>query len=85
MRIFLAFLVGFLLSAAASAQTEDQALVKPEDYLIWTEPQIAQLQQLVDARAAEGGLISRVVLRHPLGRNGISPATTVILIRNNCC
>ncbi|MEQ8743482.1 L,D-transpeptidase family protein [Parasphingorhabdus sp.] len=54
MRIFLAIFGGFLLSTAASAQTEDQALVKPVDYLIWTEPQIAQLQQLVDARAGEG-------------------------------
>ena len=50
MRIFLAFLLGFLLSTAAAAQTEDY----PADYLIWSEPQIAQLQQLVDARVAEG-------------------------------
>ncbi len=46
MRTFLAILGGFLLSASASAQTED--------HLIWTEAQIAELQQLVDARASEG-------------------------------
>ncbi len=46
MKIFLAILAGFLLSAAASAQ--------PEDHLIWTESQIAELRQLVDARASEG-------------------------------
>ncbi len=50
MKLFLAILGGFLFSAPASAQTE----VPAEDHLIWTEPQIAQLQQLVDARASEG-------------------------------
>ncbi|WP_339691738.1 L,D-transpeptidase family protein [uncultured Parasphingorhabdus sp.] len=46
---FIAILAGFLLSASASAQTEEHA----ESHLIWTEPQIAELQQLVDARASE--------------------------------
>ncbi len=46
MRKIIALLVGFLLSASASAQTEN--------HLIWTEAQIAELQQLVDARASEG-------------------------------
>jgi len=50
MRIFLAILGGLLFSASAAAQTEDHT----EDHLIWTEPQIAQLQQLLDARASEG-------------------------------
>jgi murein L,D-transpeptidase YcbB/YkuD len=50
MRIFLAILGGFLFSASAAAQSEDHT----EDHLIWTEPQIAQLQQLVDARESEG-------------------------------
>lgn len=50
MRKFIAIMAGFLLSTSAAAQTENQA----EDHLIWTEPQIAQLQQLVDARASEG-------------------------------
>jgi murein L,D-transpeptidase YcbB/YkuD len=46
MRIFLAIFGGFLLSASASAQTEN--------HLIWTEPQIAELQRLVDTRHSEG-------------------------------
>ena len=50
MRILLALLGGFLLSTSAFAQTPDQT----DNYLIWTQPQLAQLQQLVDARAAEG-------------------------------
>tara|TARA_R110002110_G_scaffold62890_3_gene175174 strand:- start:1134 stop:2291 length:1158 start_codon:yes stop_codon:yes gene_type:complete len=50
MRIFTALFGGLLLSASALAQTEDHA----GNYLIWTEPQLAQLQQLVDARTAEG-------------------------------
>lgn len=50
MRIFLAILGGFMFSASALAQTE----VPTENHLIWTEPQIAQLQQLVDARDSEG-------------------------------
>tara|TARA_R110001606_G_scaffold174144_5_gene320753 strand:+ start:875 stop:2032 length:1158 start_codon:yes stop_codon:yes gene_type:complete len=50
MRIFIAILGGLLLSTSAAAQTENQA----EDHLIWTESQIVELQQLVDARASEG-------------------------------
>lgn len=50
MRIFITIFGGFLLSASAAAQTQEPAL----DHLIWTEPQIAQLQQLVDGRASEG-------------------------------
>jgi len=46
MKIFLAIICGFLFSASALAQSED--------HLIWTESQIVQLQQLVDARAFEG-------------------------------
>ena len=50
MRILLAILGGLLLSTSVLARTED-----PEDnYLIWTEPQLRQLQQLADARVAEG-------------------------------
>ncbi|MGB5725340.1 MAG: L,D-transpeptidase family protein [Parasphingorhabdus sp.] len=37
---------GILLSASASAQTED--------HLIWTESQISELRQLVDTRASDG-------------------------------
>ena len=48
MRILLALLGGFLLSTSAFAQTPDQT----DNYLIWTQPQLAQLQQLVDARGA---------------------------------
>jgi murein L,D-transpeptidase YcbB/YkuD len=54
MRIFITILSGFLLSASAVAQPVDQAVEDIRDHLIWTEPQIAQLQQLVDARASEG-------------------------------
>ena len=50
MRKLLALLGGLLISTSVLAQTEDQM----DDYLIWTEPQLAQLQQLVDARSAEG-------------------------------
>ncbi|WP_373490427.1 L,D-transpeptidase family protein [Parasphingorhabdus sp.] len=50
MRLFLAILGGFMLSVPASAQIEGTR----DDHLIWTESQIAQLQQLVDARASEG-------------------------------
>ena len=46
MRILSAILGGLLLSASASAQDEN--------HLIWTETQIAELQQLVDARVSEG-------------------------------
>lgn len=54
MRILITILSGFLLSASAVAQPVDQAVEDIRDHLIWTEPQIAQLQQLVDARASEG-------------------------------
>jgi len=54
MRIFITLLSGFLLSTSAFAQPVDQANEDIRDHLIWTEPQIAQLQQLVDARASEG-------------------------------
>lgn len=54
MRIFITILSGFLLSASAVAQPVDQAVEDIRDHLIWTEPQIAQLQELVDARASEG-------------------------------
>ncbi|NRD90074.1 hypothetical protein C8024_12305 [Sphingopyxis sp. BSNA05] len=54
MRIFKAILGGFLLSATAMAQTVGQQTEGGSDHLIWTEPQIAQLQQLVDARASDG-------------------------------
>lgn len=54
MRKIIAILGGFLLSASASAQTVGQADEDTQDHLIWTEPQIAQLQQLVDERASEG-------------------------------
>lgn len=46
MRILSAILGGLLFSASASAQDEN--------HLIWTEAQITELQQLVDARASEG-------------------------------
>tara|TARA_R110000824_G_scaffold77312_3_gene195581 strand:+ start:2672 stop:3817 length:1146 start_codon:yes stop_codon:yes gene_type:complete len=46
MRLFIAILGGILLSASASAQTDD--------HLIWTEAQIVELQQLVDTRASDG-------------------------------
>lgn len=54
MRIFIAMLGGFLLSTSAAAQTVDQAEDHAQNHLIWTEPQIAQLQKMVDARASEG-------------------------------
>jgi murein L,D-transpeptidase YcbB/YkuD len=50
MKILLALLGGLLLSTSVHAQTEDQL----DNYLIWTEPQLVQLQKLVDARAGEG-------------------------------
>ncbi len=50
MRILLAILGGVLLSTSVFAQTEDQA----DNYLIWTQSQLAQLQRLVDARPSEG-------------------------------
>jgi hypothetical protein len=43
--ILFAILGGFLLLAAALPETEE--------HLIWTEPQIAQLQNLVDAAGHE--------------------------------
>lgn len=46
MRILSAILGGLLLSAAASAQDQN--------HLIWTESQLAELQQLVEARPSEG-------------------------------
>jgi len=50
MKILIALLGGMLLSAPVSAQP-----VNPTDnYLIWTEPQLAELQRLVDGRTAEG-------------------------------
>lgn len=50
MRILLAMLGGLLLSTSVLAQTEEQS----DNYLIWSEPQLRQLQQLADARTAEG-------------------------------
>lgn len=46
MRILSAILGGLLLSASASAEDEN--------HLIWTESQLAELQQLVEARPSEG-------------------------------
>ena len=46
MRTFIAIVGAMLLSASASAQTED--------HLIWTEAQLTELQHLVDTRASDG-------------------------------
>ena len=46
MRLLSAILAGFLASAPALAQTEN--------HLIWSESQIGELQNLVDARLSEG-------------------------------
>ena len=58
MRRFIAILGGLLLSASssvsASSSAPTPAPAEIENHLIWTESQIAELQQLVDARASEG-------------------------------
>lgn len=46
MRLLIAILAGFCLSVSAAAQ--------PEDHLIWTDAQIAELQHLVDSRVSDG-------------------------------
>lgn len=46
MKTFIAILGGLLLSTSAAAQTED--------HLIWTDSQIAELHNLINARASEG-------------------------------
>ena len=50
MKILLAILGGLLLSTSVLAQPENPT----DNYLLWTESQLAELQQLVDARTAEG-------------------------------
>ncbi len=50
MKILFAILGGLLLSPSALAQPDNPT----DNYLIWTESQLAELQQLVDARTAEG-------------------------------
>ncbi|MEH6789285.1 L,D-transpeptidase family protein [Parasphingorhabdus sp.] len=50
MKILLAMLGGLLLSTSVLAQADNP----PDNFLIWTEPQLRQLQQLVDGRKAEG-------------------------------
>ena len=58
MRRFIAILGGLLLSAASTVSASSQAPMPApagiENYLIWSEAQIAELQQQVDARTSEG-------------------------------
>ncbi|WP_417594878.1 L,D-transpeptidase family protein [Parasphingorhabdus sp.] len=54
MRRFIAILGGMLLSASSSVSASSPVTAEIENHLIWTEGQMAELQQLVDARASEG-------------------------------